>query len=341
MTNSGAQESVQILLIEDNAGDARLIREILAAVHETELVLTHTTNLADALAQVHQKSFGVMLLNLNLPDASGIDTLLRLRQHAPDVPIVVIAGLEDEATSLGAVRAGAQGYLVKTELQPSLLGRAIRYAIERQRLSGALRDSEEKYRTLLGAMADGVFVAQDYRFVFANQALATMLGYSAEAFVNVPFETVVAPEFLPLWMQRFSQRVAGGVEPPKNYEVRFLCKGAKTSLWVELRANRIQYQGRLGVLGIICDITERKRVEQAFRESEEKLRLFIEHAPAALAMFDREMRYLAFSRRWIKDYHLDDRHIAGCSHYEIFPEIPDHWKAVHQRAQQGEVVRAD
>jgi len=84
-----------------------------------------------------------------------------------------------------------------------------------------------------------------------------------------------------------------------------------------------------------------QKLDQALKESEERLRLFIRYAPAALAMFDREMHYLAVSRRWLKDYRLDDGEIIGQLHYEIFPEIPDHWKEVHRRGLKGEVVRAD
>ncbi|MBU1364672.1 MAG: PAS domain-containing protein [Gammaproteobacteria bacterium] len=79
----------------------------------------------------------------------------------------------------------------------------------------------------------------------------------------------------------------------------------------------------------------------ALSESEERLQLFISHAPAALAMFDRDMRYLAVSRRWLEDYHLGDRDILGRAHYEVFPEISEAWKAIHQRALAGEVIRSD
>ncbi len=79
---------------------------------------------------------------------------------------------------------------------------------------------------------------------------------------------------------------------------------------------------------------------QALRESEERLQLFIKNAPAAIAMFDCDMRYLAVSRRWMTDYGLGDRDIVGQSHYEVFPDIPHSWKTVHQRGLAGEVVQA-
>ena len=79
----------------------------------------------------------------------------------------------------------------------------------------------------------------------------------------------------------------------------------------------------------------------ALRESEERLQLFVEFAPAALAMFDRDMRYLAVSRRWMDDFGLGDRTIRGLSHYEIFPEVPEEWKEVHRRGLEGEVIRSD
>ncbi|MCM3877791.1 MAG: PAS domain S-box protein [Thermoanaerobaculia bacterium] len=91
----------------------------------------------------------------------------------------------------------------------------------------------------------------------------------------------------------------------------------------------------------MTDITARMDAEAALRGSEERFRLFILHAPVAIAMFDRDMRYVAASRRWLSDYGLGDRNLTGLSHYEVFPEIPERWKEAHRRCLAGEVVRAE
>lgn len=93
--------------------------------------------------------------------------------------------------------------------------------------------------------------------------------------------------------------------------------------------------------GVVVATTARRQAEQALRESDERLRLFTEHAPAALAMFDREMRYLAVSRRWLDDYGLDGQDVIGQSHYDVVSEIPARWRDVHRRGLAGEVVRED
>jgi diguanylate cyclase (GGDEF)-like protein/PAS domain S-box-containing protein len=95
----------------------------------------------------------------------------------------------------------------------------------------------------------------------------------------------------------------------------------------------------IGIFGIAPDITRNFEIERRVRENEELLHLFIEHAPAALAMFDREMRYLAVSRRWLDMYALTEVEVIGRCHYDVFSSIPERWKATHRRALAGETIR--
>ena len=142
---------------------------------------------------------------------------------------------------------------------------------QRKRAEAALADSEGTNRTLLTAMADGMFVAQDHRFVFANPALPRLLGHAQDSFVGLPFAAVLAPEFLPVWTQRFEQRVGEGPEPTSHYEVQFLRRDGRDRVWVELRASRFEFRGRPAVLGLIRDIGERRRAEEELHQHRHRL----------------------------------------------------------------------
>jgi two-component system sensor histidine kinase/response regulator len=121
----------RILLIEDNPDDACLLREALDDTKE-QIQLVHVGQLEDAAKLLGEESFQIILLDLSLPDSQGIETLVRVQGQASSVPIVVLTGLDDDNIALRAVRAGAQDYLVKGDIDARNLLRAIRYASERK-----------------------------------------------------------------------------------------------------------------------------------------------------------------------------------------------------------------
>lgn len=123
-----------VLLIEDNPGDARLIREMLTEVPTSGFRLEWVDRLARGLDRLGTSGIGVVLLDLSLPDSQGLATFQAVRSTAPLTPIVVLSGLTDEELALTAVREGAQDYLVKGRVDGELLARALGYAIERQQL---------------------------------------------------------------------------------------------------------------------------------------------------------------------------------------------------------------
>jgi signal transduction histidine kinase len=153
-------ETVRILLVEDNPGDARLLRETLREAHSLSFDLVHASRLSEALELVATEAPEVVLLDLSLPDAHGMETVGRMLDAAPEVPIIVLTGLADERVAVQAVQSGAQDYLVKGTVEGGTLARAIRYAIERKRLEGErarLLRNEQEAR----AAAEAAVMARD------------------------------------------------------------------------------------------------------------------------------------------------------------------------------------
>src|SRR5580704_18143215 len=126
-------DRLRVLLIEDNLADARLTRELLNEANPGGFDLVHAATLQHGIDALATAEFGIVLLDLSLIDAQGLDTVRRLRQQHPRVPIIVVSGLDDEEVALEALHNGAQDYLVKGQGDGHLIARAMRYAIERKR----------------------------------------------------------------------------------------------------------------------------------------------------------------------------------------------------------------
>ena len=147
----------RVLLVEDNPGDARLVRALLASTG-AGFELEWAESLEDGLALLAGDApVDAILLDLSLPDSHGFATFERVHDRAPLVPLIILTGLEDEELAVRAVRGGAQDYLPKNHLDGPLLSRTVRYAIERRRADEALRRSEEKLRLAMEASESGVW----------------------------------------------------------------------------------------------------------------------------------------------------------------------------------------
>ncbi|HEX8454764.1 MAG TPA: hybrid sensor histidine kinase/response regulator [Longimicrobium sp.] len=196
-----AAAPVSILLVEDNPGDARLLRETLREAEGFPFELSHALRLADAAAMFPRCAADVVLLDLSLPDAHGLDTVRRMLEVAPATPIIVLTGTDDERLALQAVHAGAQDYLTKGRVDGPLLARSIRYAIERNRLEqerAHLLRSEREAR----ATAEAAAQARDEVLRVVSHDLGNYLGAAS---VNV----AVLQRILPEGSEPMRERVAG------------------------------------------------------------------------------------------------------------------------------------
>jgi signal transduction histidine kinase len=141
-------QTYRVLLVEDSPADARLAREILAEGQRYDFEIAEAATLAAALALLAQREFDVVLLDLSLPDSLGMEGVKRLRAQNDTVPIVVLTGLDDEDAAVRALQQGVQEYLVKGIESAPVIGRAIRYAIERKRIDLLLIQALQQASTM-------------------------------------------------------------------------------------------------------------------------------------------------------------------------------------------------
>ena len=173
---------VKVLLVEDNASDALLLRRLLGAKAPSPYEITHHDCMAHAARHVATETMDIVLLDLGLPDATGLEAVRQMLAAAPHTPVVVMTGFSDELLAAQALRAGAQDFLVKGVLEPAVVIRALRYAMARKALEEQLFQEQERAQITLNAIGDAVICIDNSGAIsFLNHAAQTMTGLAPAA----------------------------------------------------------------------------------------------------------------------------------------------------------------
>jgi diguanylate cyclase (GGDEF)-like protein/PAS domain S-box-containing protein len=184
-----ADNPVHALVVEDDPADATLINRGLVSPQESRFHITWAMSLEKAQQYLAEQSFQIILLDLSLPDSSGLDTLQRIHQQTDEIPIIVITEPDDEAMAIQAMRAGAQDSLARNHLSSERLTQSIRYSLERHRLLRELKASNERYALAAQGTTDGLW---DWDLskneIYYSPRWKSLLGYSEEAIGNSPAE---------------------------------------------------------------------------------------------------------------------------------------------------------
>jgi PAS domain S-box-containing protein len=284
-------KAIRVLLIEDNPGDARLIRELLAETAITTFSLECVDRLSAGLKRLTEGGIDVILLDLGLPDSQGLDTFVTIYDQVQHVPIVVLTGLDDETLAIQAMRAGVQDYLVKGQMDSNLLVHAVRYAIERKQLEEALRKSGERFRDIAYSMADWIWeVDENGVYTYCSDKVEDILGYSpGEIMGRTPFDLMPKNEAKRI-AEAFS-KIARNKESIKDLENWNITKSGELVCLLTSGVPMLDEQGNLkGYRGVDKDITERRRAEEELFRAKKMAEAASQAKSSFLANMSHEIR---------------------------------------------------
>jgi PAS domain S-box-containing protein len=332
-----AGELIKVLLVEDNPGDVFLLQELLKEVNTTKVELRPVERLSEALNLLAHDSFDVMLLDLSLPDSQGISTFLSANRQAKATPIIVLTGFDDETLALRAMQEGAQDYLVKGQVTGDLLVRSMRYAIERQRIEDALRQSEERFRVAL--KNSPIFVFNQDRELRYTWVYNSISGWTTEEMLGKHDSELIPGEDAQNLSTIKNSVLATGIGTRAEISLNTPQGIRYYDLTVEPLRNEAQ-----DIVGITCasiDISERQQAEEKIREQAALLDI----ATDAICVRDLENKILFWSKGAENLYGWQTQE-ARCKDAskllfdEYCPEFEAAWLNVISKGQwQGELTK--
>ena len=259
-----ADQRFRLLLIEDNPGDAFLVRTLLEETGEP-FDIEHCSDLASAMTLLNGDGpgarFDVVLLDLTLPDSSGVETISRVRSCKNVAPVVVLTGHKDEELAFDALQHGAEDYLTKEFPDGRTIRRSIRYAIERSRAERALKESEERYRKLVELAPELISILSGEEITYINQQGLTILGAEdTTELVGRSFMEMVHPSSRDTLLE-YIERYKNGYSGRADFVI--MCTRPDGEI-VELEVSAIAFthEDAPAMLMLAEDVTEKHKVER-------------------------------------------------------------------------------
>jgi PAS domain S-box-containing protein len=215
------------------------------------------------------------------------------------------------------------------------------YFSEQRQIERSLSESEEKFRAVFEAANVGKSLTKITGEIFVNQAFADMLGYTCEELGKRTWQSITPPEEVEWVQKHLDELLASGTDSTRIKKRYFHKTG--TIIWADVSvAIRRDASGNpMDFNTTIVDITAQKQAEEALQHSHDLMHYIIEHNRSAVAVHDKNLNYIYVSQRYLVDYNIKETDVIGKHHYEVFPDLPQKWRDVHQKALAGEILSAE
>lgn len=313
--------SIRVLLIDGSSKFARVLGEMLHQGKGALFEMEWAECVNSGTQRLEKAKFDVVLFDLSLNDGPGWEVFSVLRRGTPHLPLIVLSPLDDEEMAVQAVHAGAQDYLLKSEITNHLLIRSLRYSIERKRSETALLQAEDKYRSIYENTVEGIFqTTPDGHYISANPALARIYGYASpeeliQGLTDIQRELYVEPgrraEFVALMEKH---------DVVTGFESR-IYRRDRSIIWISenVRAVRDSQGKLLFYEGTVTDITERKQSEEEVRNSEALYHSLVETLPQFILRKNLQEQFTFANQRFCQALGRPLHEIVGKTDFDFFP----------------------
>ncbi|MEG4323635.1 MULTISPECIES: PAS domain S-box protein [unclassified Microcoleus] len=312
---------LKVLLVEDCAEDAELIQELLSECRLGQLIeTTNVVRLREAIEILSCEIFDVILLDLSLPDSQKFNTLFRLQDFGINIPIVILTAANDEELAVELIAAGAQDYLVKTQVDSRLLVRTLRCAIARQKRQAEWQKSQEKYPQVVENIKEVVFetnIAGNWTFL--NPAWTEITGFTVDESLGTSCLSYIHADDKYQYLNLFRSQ-SENQERSCCYQIRYLTKNGEFR-WAEVQEGLIfGWDGAaLGTTGTINDITDKILAREELEASKKFLNYTIDAVADPIFVKDEQHRWILLNDAFCKLIGKQREELLGKSDYDFFP----------------------
>lgn len=315
------QALLKILVVEHDPALGSAIRGMLEQAREVVGQVDVVATLPQGLRQLYRASFDAVIMDLFLPDGAGLVNIDLVRSLVPRTPILVIGSADDEQLAAVAMHAGAQDYLVKNQLSPRWLLRAVHYAIERNEAELALLDAEQQYRGLFDHLAEGLFrTTAEGRYLLVNAALARIYGYTSPEDVLQSITDIAGTVYVQPGRREEFVRLMEEHDTITDFESPIFRKDGSI-IWIAENCRAIRdADGRLLYYeGTVQDITARRVAEEKLRHSEALYHSLVETLPQNIFRKDLRGRFTFANRQFCQTLGRPTNEIIGKTDFDLYP----------------------